>query len=157
MRRRARRRHLVLWSQSVGPADWYGSPRLAGATRGGRMRRCIRLGALLTVFGLMRLARGERARLRPLLAGVVLIVVGVMLRSGTWGALLLVGFWFLLYALLIPDRPDAERKQPRELKRELAVYSTAAQRRDLEATLDRYPDGMTSELRDILANRSLVT
>jgi hypothetical protein len=156
MRRRARRRHLVVWSQSVGPADWYGAQRASGVTRTGRVRRCIRLGALLTVVGLMRLARGERTRWRPILAGVVLVVVGIMLRGGSWGALLLAGFWFLLYALLIPDRTDVEPEQRRELKRELAVYSTAAQRRDLEATLDRYPDGVTSEHRDILANRTLV-
>ncbi|HTX83746.1 MAG TPA: hypothetical protein VME44_16295 [Streptosporangiaceae bacterium] len=154
MRRRARRRHLVVWSQSAGPADWYSAPRPAGVTRGGRVRRVIRLGALLAVMGLLRLARGERARWRPLLAGVVLVVVGIMLRGGSWGALLLAGFWCLLYALLVPDSHYAERQQRRELKRELAVYSTAAQRRDLEATLDRYPDGITSELRDILANRT---
>jgi hypothetical protein len=130
MRRRARRRHLVVWSQSVGPADWYGAPRPARVTRTGRVRRCIRLGALLAVVGLMRLARGERARWRPLLAGVALVVAGIMLRSGTWSALLLVGFWCLLYALLIPDTPDAGRQQRRELKRGLAAYSTTPQRRD---------------------------
>jgi hypothetical protein len=156
MRRRAGRRHLVLWAQSAGPADWYGAPRRARVTPAGRVRRCIRLGALLTVMGLMRLARPERTRWRPVVAGVVLVAVGIMLRGGSWGALLLPGFWFLLYALLIPDRLEAERKQRRELKRELAVYSTAAQRRDLEATLDRYPDGITSELRDILAKRALI-
>ena len=154
MRRRARRRHIVVWSQSVGPADWYGASRPARVTRAGRLRRCIRLGALLAVVGLMRLARGERARWRPLLAGVALVVAGIMLRSGTWSALLLVGFWYLLYALLIRDSPDADRQQPRELMRGPAAYSTTAQRRDLQATLDRYPDGITSELRDILAHRS---
>jgi hypothetical protein len=156
MRRRARRRHLVVWSQSAGPADWYSVPRSAGVTRGGRVRRVIRLGTLLAVMGVLRLARGERGRWRPLLAGVVLVVVGIMLRGGSWGGLLLAGFWCLLYALFVPDSRYADRQQRRELKRELAVYSTAAQRRDLEATLDRYPDGITSELRDILANRTKV-
>jgi hypothetical protein len=154
MRRRARRRHLVVWSQSVGRADWYGAPRPAAATRTGRVRRCIRLGALLAVMSLMRLARGERARWRPFLAGVVLVVAGIMLRGGSWSALLLAGFWCLLHALLAPDTPDADRRQRRELKRPLAVYSAAAQRRDHEATLDRYPDGITSERRDILAKRT---
>jgi len=37
-----------------------------------------------------------------------------------------------------------------ELERELAAYSTPAQRCDLEATFDRYPDDVTYELRDIL-------
>jgi hypothetical protein len=155
MRRRARRRHLVVWSQSAGPADWYSAPRPAVVTRTRRVRRGIRLGALIVVMGVMRLARAEHAHWRPLLAGVVLMVVGIMLRGGSWGGLLLAGFWCLLYAFLVPDRHYAERRQRRELKRELAVYSTAAQRRDLEATLDRYPDGVTSELRDILANRTL--
>jgi hypothetical protein len=154
MRRRARRRHVVVWSQSAGPADWYSAPRPEAVTHTGKVRRVIRLGALLAIMGAVRIARGERARWRPLLAGVVLVVVGIMLRDGTWGALLLAGFWCLLYAFLVPDSDYAERQQRRELKRELAVYSTAAQRRDLEATLDRYPDGITSELRDILANRT---
>jgi hypothetical protein len=37
--------------------------------------------------------------------------------------------------------------------RELAAYSTSAQRRDLEAALDRYPDGVTGEIREILASQ----
>jgi hypothetical protein len=44
----------------------------------------------------------------------------------------------------------------RELERELAACSTPAQRRDLEATLDRYPDGVAGELRDILATQGTV-
>jgi len=39
------------------------------------------------------------------------------------------------------------------LERELADYATPAQRLDLEATLDRYPDGVTHELREILCRR----
>ena len=123
MRMRPRRRILVVWSQSVGPADRYGAQGLTRLSRAGRLRRCIRLGALLTVMGLMRLVGGERARWRPLLAAVALIAAGVMFRSGSWGVLLLGGLWFLLYALLIPGRQDADRK----LKRELAGYSTRAQ------------------------------
>jgi hypothetical protein len=42
-----------------------------------------------------------------------------------------------------------------ELERELAGYSTPAQRCDLEAILDRYPDGITYELRDILASQAM--
>ena len=115
MRRRARRRHIVVWSQSVGPADRYGAARPAAAIRTGKVRRCIRLGVLLAVVGLMRLARSERARWRPFLAGVVLVVAGIMLPSGPWSALLLAGFWCLLRALLIPDSPDADRQQRGEL------------------------------------------
>jgi hypothetical protein len=155
MRLRARRRNLVVWSLSAGPAERYGAPRLTRLARARRIRRSIRVGALLTVIGLMRLARGVRPRWRPLLAGAVLTVVGVMLRSGAWGVVLLAGLWFLLYALLIPASPDADRKRRSDLERQLAGYSTPAQRHDLEATLDRYPDDITYELRNILANQAL--
>jgi len=78
-----------------------------------------------------------------------------MLRSTAWSALLLAGLWFLVYAAFIPASPDAERKRRSELERELGGYSTPAQRRDLEATLDRYPDSITHEVRDILAHQAL--
>jgi hypothetical protein len=48
----------------------------------------------------------------------------------------------------------AARKRRRALERELAGYCTPAQRADLEATLDRYPDGVTWELREILARQA---
>jgi hypothetical protein len=152
MRLRAHRRNLVVWSPSVGPAGRYGAPRL---TRTRRIHRGIRVGALLTVIGLMRLARSVRPRWRPLLAGTVLTAVGVMLRNGAWGAVLLAGLWSFAYALLIPVGPDMDRKRRSVLERELAGYSTPAQRRDLEATLDRYSDAITHELRDILAKQAL--
>ena len=155
MRLRAHRRNLAVSSPSVGPADRYGALGLTRPARTRRIRRCLRTGALLTVIGLMRLARGARPRWRPLLAGTVLTVAGVMLRSGAWGAVLLPGLWFFVYALLIPARSDAGRKRRSELERELAGYSTPAQRWDLEATLDRYPDDITYELRDILASQTL--
>jgi hypothetical protein len=75
----------------------------------------------------MRLARGERSRWRPLLAGAVLTVVGIMLRSGAWGMILAVGLWFFVYALLIPASSDADRKRRAELERELPVYSIPAE------------------------------
>jgi hypothetical protein len=155
MRLRAHRRNLAVWSPSVGPADRYGAPGLTRLARTRRIRRCIRTGALLTVIGLMRLARGARRRWRPLLAGTVLTVAGVVLRSDAWGAVLLPGLLVLVYALLVPARSDADRKRRSELERELAGYSTPAQRWDLEATLDRYPDDITYELRDILASQTL--
>ena len=48
----------------------------------------------------------------------------------------------------------AARKRRTALERELAGYATAAERCDLEAALDRYPAGVTHELRSILARQS---
>jgi hypothetical protein len=105
--------------------------------------------------GLIRLARAVRPRWRPLLAGVVLTVAGFLLRSFLWAGLALpLGFLFLYAALLNPGRSDADRKQHSALERELAGYFTPAQRCDLEATLARYPDTVTHELRDILASQA---
>jgi cytochrome c553 len=56
----------------------------------------------------------------------------------------------LLSAPLIPGRSRARAK----LERELAAYSTPADRRDLEATLDQYSDDTTRELREILASQA---
>ena len=155
MRLRARRRSLVVCRAPGGPVGWRGAPRLRGTARTGAIRRFIRLSGLLTVIGLMRLARGVRPRWQPLLAGTVLTVAGFMLRSGAWGALFPAGLWFFVYALLLPSSSDADYKRRSQLERELAAYSTPAQRCDLEATFDRYPDGITSELREILARQAL--
>jgi hypothetical protein len=77
-----------------------------------------------------------------------------MLRDGAWSMILLPGLLLLLSAPLIPASPDADRKRRSELESELAVYATAAQQRDLAAILDRYPDSVTRELRDILADQA---
>jgi hypothetical protein len=151
MRLRAHRRNLV-WSPSAGHAGRYGAP---GHTPARRIRRFVRISALLTAIGLMRLARGVRPRWRPLLAGVVLTVAGYMLRGGLWGMVIIGGLWFLVYALLMPVSTDADRKRRAELEHELAAYSTPVQRRDLEAILDRYSDSVTCELRDILAGQAM--
>ena len=47
------------------------------------------------------------------------------------------------------------RQRHLELARELAAYSTPAERWDFEAMLDRYPDDITYELRDILASQAM--
>ena len=88
------------------------------------------------VYPYWRAAHGYRPetagtrRAPPLAApagrGGVLTVVGLMLRSGAWGAVALPGLWFLVSALLVPASPDADRKLRSELERELAVYSTSA-------------------------------
>jgi len=112
-----------MWSLSVDPAGRYDTPGFTRLARTRRIRMCVRTGALLTIIGLMRLARGEHSRWRPLLAGAVLTVVGIMLRSGAWGMILAVGLWFFAYALLIPASSDADSKRRAELERELPVYS----------------------------------
>jgi hypothetical protein len=149
MRLRPHRRNLVVWRQSAGPAARHGGLRL---TRTRRTPRWIRIGALLTLVGLVGLARGVRARWRPLLPGVALTVAGVIMRTGPGGVLLLPGMLLLLHSLLIPARPEEDRIR---LERELGEYSTPAQRRDLEAILDRYSDGITCELRDILGRQAI--
>ena len=150
MRLRPHRRNLVVWSSSAAPAD----TRFTRPARSRRIQRWIRIGALLAVLGVIRLASVVRPRWRPLLAGVVLTVAGVVLRSGPGSIVLLPGLMSFVYALLIPPSPDADRTRRAELERELAAYSTPAQRRDLEATLDRYPDRVTHELRNILGGQS---
>jgi hypothetical protein len=154
---RLHRRNLVVWSQSVGSAGRYDFPPFTRDRRIRRFRASIRLATLLPVIGLTQLERVLQARWRPVLAGAVLTVVGVTLRGDAGGVVLLPGLMFLLYAPFIPASPDSGRRQRRELRRELAAYSTAAQRRDLEASLDRYPDQNTAELRDILHDLAMAT
>jgi hypothetical protein len=51
----------------------------------------------------------------------------------------------------------AARKRRAELERELAGYAAGADRCDFEAALDRYPDGVTHELRSILARQNMAS
>ena len=91
----------------------------------------------------------------PLLSGIALTVAGLVHRGG-WGAVVLLpGLLFLLSTPLIPTTPLAERLRRSALERELAAYTTTRQRFDLEAMLDRYPDDVTNELRDILTRQAL--
>jgi hypothetical protein len=148
MRLRAHRRDVVVWASSAAPDRASVSIRLV---RTGRIRRLIRTGTLITLIGVLRLAAAIRPRWRPLLAGAVFTIAGAMLRASSWGPILLPGLLLLAYSLLIPASPDEDNKQ---LARELAAYSTHAQRCDLEAILDRYPDTDTRELREILSGLS---
>jgi len=145
---RPHRRNLVIWNSSADQADRYSAPpyrrRLA---RTGRIRRCMRIAVLLTAIAV-------RPRWRPLLAGAVLTVIGVM-QQGAVGVVMIPGLLLLWYAVLIPAAPDADRERRSRLERELAAFSTPAQRSDLEATLSRYPDGITYEIRDILVGQSM--
>ncbi|HEV2374050.1 MAG TPA: hypothetical protein VGS19_18075 [Streptosporangiaceae bacterium] len=103
----------------------------------------------------MGLVRAVPARWRFVLTGTVLTAAGVMLRNNAGSVVYFPGVLFLLYALVAPDSPPATRNQRAKLAHELAACSTPAQRRDLESTLDRYPDGITHELRDILASQAI--
>jgi hypothetical protein len=47
----------------------------------------------------------------------------------------------------------ANRERRRALARDMAGFSSAADRRDFQATLDRYPDQLTAEMRDVLAGQ----
>ena len=141
------RQNLVLWRQSAGQA---GRPGAWQVTRATRIPRWFRTGALLTVIGLVALARGAWARRWVLLAGVVLLVTGIVLHGGAGPAFLLPGLMLLISSPLIAAPSKARLK----LERELAAYSSPAERCDLEATLDQYPDDVTRELRDILAGHA---
>jgi hypothetical protein len=150
MRLRAHRRALVVCR----PSDGHSVPRLTRPPRAERIRRFIHTSGLLTAIGLLRLAGAVRPHWRPLL-GVALTVVGVMLRKSPWGAVLLPGLLLILSAPIIPPSPAGDGGRRRQLERELAAYSTPAQRCDLEATLDRYPDSVTRELHAILARQAM--
>jgi hypothetical protein len=153
LRLRPRRRSVVVWSWSDGPADRYGAQRFARPTRSRRFYRRFRHGVLLAVVGAVRLAGIAWARW--LLAGAVLTVVGIVWRGGPGGVVLLPGLLFLGVALFTPSSSTEARMRHSTLERELAAYSTPAQRQDLEAIFDRYPDGATHELRDILASQTM--
>ena len=148
----ARRRNIVVWSASISPAGRHGGLGLERAAPARPIRRRVRIGAMLALIGLLRLARTLRVRWY-LSAGIVLTVAGVFARDSGWGFVLLPGLLLVLSTPLIPASPDGDRKHRSQLRRELASYSTPAQRCDLEAILARYPDSDTRELRGILAGQ----
>jgi hypothetical protein len=149
---RARRRNVVVWRSTRARGARYSLTTRPPPAR--PLPRLLRIGWLLTILGLLRLVRALGRRWPPLLAGGALTAAGLLLRGAAGGLAFLPGVLFLYSALLMEDSPDANRKRRLALERELAGYFTAAQRRDLEATLDRYPDSATNEIRDILARQA---
>jgi hypothetical protein len=145
MRLPPRRRRLVVFTSPADPADTCGALLDKPVLRTGRIRRFIRIGLLLTVIVV-------RPRWRPLLAGIAFTVLGLIGRQGAGAVLIIPGLMSFWHALMIPGDTDADRERLSQLKGELAAYSTPAQRCELVATLDRYPDGITHEIRDILAS-----
>ena len=104
MRMRSHRRNLAEWSAVGAPASRSADQRSTRPARSERIRWWLRTGVLLTVIGVMRLARITRARWRPafLLTGTLLIVIGVMLPS-------LAAFFFgpLVVLFAMPKGPGA--------------------------------------------------
>jgi hypothetical protein len=150
---RPHRQNLVIWKSSRSP-DYRGRGLwFSGPGRSGRVRRWLRISGLLMAVGLLRVGAAVRPRWRPLAVGTVLTVAGYVMRNGMPGTIMIPGMLFLTAALLAPGDPGEASPQRRALERELASYSTPAQRRDLDAILDRYPDGDTIELRNILARQ----
>lgn len=155
MKVRSHRLSLAARNPPISPADSYGALRFTRPVCTGRLHWWVRTGALLSVIGLMRVTHAVRTRWWPVLAGGVLTFVGLMLRGSPGSVVLLPGLLLLLSAPLVLPGPQTDRMRRRKLERELAAYSTPAQRCDLEMILDRYPNDITYELRDILATQAL--
>ena len=106
MRLRSRRRNLVVWSSTAAPAGRSSAGRSRGAPRRrpARLRRIrwwLRTGAVLSVLGVLWLARTARVRWEPvsLLAGVLIAVSGFVLPAGGGGVFIL-GVLVLIVTLL---------------------------------------------------------
>ena len=151
---RAHRQSRSAWNSLISTASRYEGPCMRPIRT--RRMRWIRTCAVLSVIALRELAHAVRTRWWPVLAGIVLTVVGLMVRDGPASMILLPGLLLLLSApLVLPSLGDGRARRG-TLARELAAYSTRAQRVDLEIMLDRYPDDITYELRDILGAQPMV-
>jgi hypothetical protein len=83
VRIRPRRRNLVVWSSAAVPASRSGYRARTQLARGGRVCWWLRIGTLLAVIGVRRLAQVVRARRRDafLVAATLLTVLGIALGS----------------------------------------------------------------------------
>ena len=99
-----RRTIMVVWSSSSGRAARHGVREMTRSARGGRIRWWLRTGALLTIIGVIRLARTAAKYPRPALslAGTVITVAGISLRSEP---VLISGFVVLVLAMFMPSDP----------------------------------------------------
>ena len=106
MRLRPRRRTMVVWSSSPGRAARHSAQKMSRPVRPGRIRWWLRIGVLLTIIGLMRLACTARKYPQPAfsLAGTAVTVAGISLPSG---AVLVCGILVLLVALFLPHPASA--------------------------------------------------
>ena len=153
---RARRRTVVVWRASRGQGSRHVLREFQRPASTQRLRGLLRIGWLAAAIALIWLGRALRLRWVARLAGGALIVTGVVVRGDLGAVAFLTGFLLLYAALVIRVRPLADRERRLALERELADYSPAA-RGDLEAILDRYSDGDTSEMRDILSRQAVAT
>ena len=152
---RAHGQSRTAWNSLISTASRYEGP-CARPVRTRRMRWWIRTCAVLSVIAIRELAHAVRYRWWPVLVGIALTVIGVTIRGGPASVVLLPGLLLLLSApLVLPSLGDGRARRG-ALARELAAYSTRAQRVDLEIMLDRYPDDITYELRDILGAQPMV-
>ncbi len=149
MRLRRHRRNVVVLRSSAQSAG-YLVPQYTRLARTGRIRRCIRIGVLLTIIAV-------QPRWRTLLAGTAFTIIGVIQRDSPVGLLFVPGLMLLLQSVLITPNSYADREGRARLEHELAAFSTPAQRCDLEAILDQYPDDITCEIRDILTSQAVAT
>jgi hypothetical protein len=148
------KRNRVVWISSTDPSFVTGGYRPVRPTRSA-LRRALRTGALLVVIGLMRLA--GHPGWRSAVIGAALTIPGVILRDTVGDIILLPGLLMLGFAPFLPGESRENRAYRARLRRELAAYSSPADRRDLEAILEQYPADETGELRAILADQSLAT
>jgi len=144
-------RNRVVWRSSAEPLFLAAVSRRRPACEA--VRRALHTAILLLLLGLVRLVGNPRWRAAVI--GVGLIIPGLIVRNIVGDVILLPGLMTLFYSPLLPGEPHEVRARRARLRRELAAYSSPAHRRDLEAILDRYPDGETGELRAILASQTL--
>ena len=102
----SRRRTTVVWSSSPARGARHAAREITRPARNGRIRWWLRTGALLTIVGLMRVARTARKYPRPALslAGTAVTVAGISLPSE---AVLVSGFVILLVAMFLPGPASA--------------------------------------------------
>jgi hypothetical protein len=114
MRLRPRRPNRIVWSSTAAPAGRSrAAPRRRGA-RPARLRRIrwwLRTDALLTVLGVLWLARTARVRWEPvsLLAGVLIAVTGFALPAG---GVFMLGVLVLIVTLLKGISAQRRRRDP---------------------------------------------
>ena len=98
MRLRPRRGNVVVWSSSAAPRGSGAWPRRPARPR--RIRRFLRIGALLAVIGVRWLAHGTRARWEPVSLGVgaALAVIGYVLPAAF--VAFLIGLVVMVVALI---------------------------------------------------------